>query len=273
MTGNNIVRQPLDLSTDSLYKTLFTGYFTKKQVTILWEKDSQILPDELKNKMNSFWQREIKETGKTTYLFNGNLCRLNNWHIENAALTFDLGNTTYKELLYSNKYHRDLVKQFGEACLSKALGISLILTTNDNRLILIKRSENVGESPGKFDVIGGHVTPDEHLVNDIPDLFLAMADELKEEVNLSIKQEQMAIIGLLETRFNQKPELIFAYQSVLSAGEIIQTGTRQSSTEIADFLHIENDKHRLTDFLDRNHKLISPSAFGALRLYIQNQFN
>ena len=104
--------------------------------------------------MNSFWQRDIEQTGKTTYLFNGNLCRLNTWHIENAALTFHLGKTTYKALLYSNKYHRDLVKQFGDAGLSKALGISLILATNDDRLILIKRSEHVGESPGKFDVIG-----------------------------------------------------------------------------------------------------------------------
>lgn len=250
---------------EDIFKTHFLRRFKKAQVKTDWQTVPANLPGGVAAAMEKHWQENIQATGKGDHIYNGNLCRLQDWQVAGDQLRLRLRPTSYKHLLYSNGHCEDIRKRFGTAALSRALGISLLLISADNRLIVIRRSHQVGESPGKLDVIGGHVTPDEHLVQGKPDVFFAIADELQEETGLRIRDtENITITGLLETTSNCKPELIFHYPGSLTAQEIIAAGEQQRAPEIAAFMSVENQQAVLMDFLRERRDAISPSAFGAI---------
>jgi hypothetical protein len=95
-------------------------------------------------------------------LFNGQLCRLDGWQCSGTDLEIVLGLTEYKELLYSNNHTAQVMTEYGSEALSNALGISAVLLSRDDKLMMIRRSSAVGECPGMLDVLGGHIDPTEH---------------------------------------------------------------------------------------------------------------
>ncbi len=188
----------VNIRNNRFFKVLWSARFSQDQVIINWIPWKREFPFKLTQQIDSFWQREIVETGKNKFIFNGELCRLNDWSFQKDKLTLDLGLSNYKELLYSNEFTRKLQQEFGNETLSRALGVSVILVSCDEQIILIKRSGVVGENPGDLDVLGGHIHPQENAVSGIPDPFLAIKAEIKEEVHLDLKNDDpMDCIGLI----------------------------------------------------------------------------
>ncbi len=135
----------VNLNNNPFFKVLFSAKFSHAQVVINWNPEKRGLPLELTQKIDSFWQQEIVETGKNEYIFNGELCRLNDWRVQKDQLTLDLGFTDYNELLYSNQFTNDIAERFGKDSLSRALGVSIVLVSDDEQIILIKRSKQSGK--------------------------------------------------------------------------------------------------------------------------------
>ena len=189
---------------------------------------------------------------------------MDDWQIEQDHLILNLGHTNYKELLYSN--HQTLNGK--EDFISGALGINVVLVSADAQVILIKRSSVVGEFPGKLDVLGGHIHPVEHVVSGTPDPFCAIQSEIAEEINPDFSGYSITCTGLIETVVNKKPELIFLATSSLSSQEILELGVKNNCPEIAKFLTVSCEN--LTAFLETRVDDFSPSAFGALCLYVEN---
>jgi len=200
----------VNLNNNPFFKVLFSAKFSHAQVVINWNPEKRELPLELTQQIDSFWQQEIVETGKNEFIFNGELCRLNDWRVQKDQLTLDLGFTDYNELLYSNQFTNDIAARFGNDSLARALGVSVVLVSDDEQIILIKRSKAVGENPGDLDVLGGHIHPQENAVSGIPDPFLGIKAEIKEEVHLDLKNDDpLDCIGLIETLDTKKPESAF----------------------------------------------------------------
>lgn len=229
-----------------------------------------MLPAALIASIEDYWKKEILQTPKGNYLFNGDLCRLNNWEVAENRLILDLGRTNYKELLYSNNFVQDIITQFGAEYLSKALGISAVLVSSDRRIVLLERSENVGEYPGRLDVLGGHIHPVDHAVSGMPDPFYAIKTEVKEEVNLQVtSNDPVTCLGLIETRVTKKPELVFLVKSQQTSDEILKSTLSNKSSELTKVFTIENNLTPLTSFLENKKEQLSPSAYGTLWLYAQ----
>lgn len=82
-------------------------------------------------------------------------------------LTLRLGLTCYKDYLGTNWSHRvaELRQlggaEFGDplALLAQPLGVGAVLCTDDNRVVLIRRSQTVAEAGGLLDIPGGHPEP------------------------------------------------------------------------------------------------------------------
>ena len=181
-----------------------------------WNPEKRELPLERTQKIDSFWQQEIVETGKNELIFNGELCRLNDWRVQKDQLTLDLGFTDYNELLYANQFTNDIAERFGKDSLARALGVSVVLFSDDEQIILIKRSKAVGENPGDLDVLGGHIHPQENAASGVPDPFLAIKAEIKEEVHLDLKNDDpLDCIVLIETVDTKKPVLLLKAKSRL----------------------------------------------------------
>ena len=258
----------INIKNNTFFNVLFSARFGNAQLIINWNPEKRELPLELTNQIDSFWQREIIETGKNQFIFNGELCRLNDWRVQKDKLRLDLGFTDYKELLYANQFTKEVEERFGQDSLSRALGVSVVLVSDDEQIILIKRSKAVGENPGDLDVLGGHIHPEENVVSGIPDPFLAIKAEIKEEVHLDLKNDDpLDCIGLIETVATKKPELLFKATTSLTAEEIISSASFKQSEEVAEFLTISNQKKSLDQFLETNSNHFSPSALGVLCVY------
>lgn len=82
-------------------------------------------------------------------------------------LTLRLGLTCYKDYLGTNWSRRVAeLRQLGEtefgdplALLAQPLGVGAILCTDDDQVVLIRRSQRVAEAGGLLDIPGGHPEP------------------------------------------------------------------------------------------------------------------
>ena len=242
--------------------------YSRPDIIINWAPEERALPSALASAIERHWNQEVVTASNAASIFNGELCRLSHWKVEGSALTLGLGITDYKELLHSNRYAQRISREFDSQYLSRALGVSAVVTSRDGYVILIERSDAVGECPGMWDVLGGHIHPEEHQVAGTPDPFLSIQHELFEEAKLRLTDlDSLICIGLIETRKTRKPELIFDVQCHLSAKRIVQLGSEENSSEIAKFISISHDS--IDSFLKINQVQVSPSALGALWVHRQ----
>jgi len=254
---------------DKTFNILISGNFSQNEIKIKWNPSLRLLPIPLMERIEAYWNKAVEQTSKSQYIFNGELCRLNGWKIEQNRLNLYLGRTNYKELLYSNNFIQEVHEQFGTEFLANALGVSAILVSLDEESILIERSDTVGEYPGRIDVLGGHIHPLEHAVARVPDPFLAIKAEIHEEVNLQLtEQEPINCLGLIENKATKKPELIFFVKSQRTSQEIIGSGFNKNSSEVARVFAIPDHSDSLNSYLTDKKEQLSPSAIGALWLYM-----
>lgn len=248
------------------FRVQVKGNYPRSQVHLTWQSNNQTISHELSKRIEDYWQQEVLPGPKGRYVFNGQLCSLNNWHVENLTLFLKMARTDYKTLLYSNFINRNSESHGSFIC--SALGISVVIVSADNRLVLMQRSQQVGECAGMFDVIGGHVEPGTHDVDGIPNPFVGIQAEIEEEVGLTdIPVEKLICIGLLETLATRKPELIFQLNSDLPAEEIINSARKKGSTEASNFLSIKNSVDGIKQLVEGNRDNFSPSAVGSLYLF------
>lgn len=255
------------LNPRSPFKILISGIFPRHRVKINWNDEERVLPAGLQTKIDQFWQ---KESTRQPHLFNGDLCRLNRWEKKDNYLILDLGRTDYREQWHSNAFCREIVSKHGEEVLARALGVSAVLATRDQQIVLIKRSHEVGEDPGKLDVWGGHIHPQDHAIDGAPDPFCAIAAEILEEANLTLSEDEpLTCLGLIETTTTFKPEMIFRVELQLTAAEVMKRAEAYGSAEWSALISIANRSESLKTFLQEHEEQISPSAFGALWLHHQ----
>ncbi len=100
----------VNLNNNPFFKVLFSAKFSHAQVVINWNPEKRELSLELTQQIDSFWQQEIVETEKNEFIFNGELCRLNDWRVQKDKLTLDLGLSDYNELLFSNQFTNDIAR-------------------------------------------------------------------------------------------------------------------------------------------------------------------
>ncbi|MDZ7316453.1 MAG: NUDIX domain-containing protein [candidate division KSB1 bacterium] len=247
---------------DQVYTLQFCRSLSIQQTSIVWTPEPLTLPTALTEEIERHWASLSKE-----YIFNGGVVRLDSWELTNDHLTLHLRPSDYRTLLYSNSQTEAILRDWGAERLSRALGISAVLTSRDDRLFFIRRSERVGEFPGAWDVFGGHIEPPRH---GKPDVFAAMTKELEEEVGIHAEEMELCIIGLIESTPNRKPELIFSARSLLDSEQIraraLKACDRKEYSLLAD---IPRRRETLAMLLCDPQKSWSPSAFASLAVYYE----
>ncbi len=242
-------------------RILWTGNLTPEQLSTEWQPDPKVVSGDLAAAIDAEWQ-VLRQAG----YFNGALARLDRWQGDAQHLRLWLRPSDYKTLLYSNRHVAEIASTWGEEQLSRALGISAVVACRDQQLLLMKRSQQVGEFPGAFDVFGGHI--------DVADgggaanVFAAIARELEEEACLVPGAYDIAAIGLLETCAARKPELVFAVHCPLDSTQLLAEA-RQAADKM-EYEHLFTLARRteaIDAFLQAHHGTISPSAYGCLQIY------
>lgn len=207
-------------------------------------------------------------SGGSSRIFNGALCRLENFSVRDGDLHLSLSRTCYRDLLFSNAHTEELLNALGENGPVCALGISAVIETADGFVPLIRRSGHVGEFPGGLDVSGGHVHPDKHARDGTPDVFFAIADEVHDELGIPpALLDDFICCGLAENWRQRKPELAFFLKLPVSMQQVQRFSEKaHEADEFVELFAVSAEQLSLQHFIETNEAHLTPAAQGCLQL-------
>jgi len=255
--------------TDVPFRIHLSGNWSSAQIRIDYQPSEYILPEEFSRRAVKFWDDLIADGRRR--IFNGALCRLEKFREENGSLHLSFSRTCYRDLLFSNAHTEELLDKLGAAGPVRALGISAIIETADGFLPIIRRSAHVGEGPGALDIIGGHIHPDEHFHNGVPEVFVAIKDEIHAELGVPLDLlDDCLCIGLTENFRHRKPELAFLVRLPLTMPEARQLAQNaHESDEYTELLAIRADKAEVEKLIAENSRNLAPATLGCFQLYMK----
>jgi len=251
-----------------IFSPLWMQTLPHSALEVQWQPEPIQKPASLQRAEKAFWNKLLKKTPSAN-LFNGPLAELESFQLKTNRLLLSLRLSNYRTFMYSNFHREKILTNYGEAFVNQGLGISAVVRTEGNKIVLMKRSEQVGEYPGKLDVFGGHIEPGKHSVNGVPDPFLGIREELKEELNLFSEDiRDLRIIGMIRNSETAKPELVFLAQSPLSFEKIREKATHATDAgEYISLISVTDKSEAIRKYLKENTDCFSPSGLGSLWVY------
>jgi 8-oxo-dGTP pyrophosphatase MutT (NUDIX family) len=255
----------------SLWKTLWQGFLTPEKLHVIYDRDMPIYPATYAEEVWNDWQAELARMTEGVVLFDGPLATLKGFHAYRGAdgmasrLDLHLGRTSYRFWMHDSGRHREIDKRFGAPIACRPLAVSAGVITADEKWVLEKRSPYVIESPGCLHVPAGHIDPKRDQCNGSPDPTLAIYGELKEELNLEASDfSSCHVVGVIEAHRNGKPELLYIFQTPLSAGDVhARASGGNDRFEYDDLLFPPVAETPFTSWLDH---IYIPMAVPALAL-------
>ncbi|KOO24873.1 nucleoside diphosphate-linked moiety x motif 22 [Chrysochromulina tobinii] len=228
---------------------------------------------------------------KQPRLFDKSKFRLASIRWTNGAINIDLGLTSYKDYVGTNRLpveRRTALEADGErlygdrtAFLSNALGVEAVLETSDGQIVLLRRSTAVTGGHGLYNGPSGHPEPSHAGLEEAPvptatnaeaveaasqaaarELFNSVLQEIVEETNVPITALSTPLIIGCMADASGKPDLLFFVRTALDAA-----GVRAAYAEGAsdgwesDKLALETpdvpDGETLADLIKRKEALMS----------------
>ena len=232
--------------------------------------------------IDTIWKDRVR---RNPSLFNGTKFRFSG--VRQSApmhekIIIDLGITCYKDFLGTNcaPHWHDL----GPENLASPLGNAAIVETIDQKVVLLKRSQNVGECPDTIVCPGGHAEPEmvgikrmEDWESDSTDrnetirheLFDSMVREVVEETGIpKYKLGSMKCIGFTERVVNKRPDIIFHILCSITAEEVhkLYTDGPEHEYESTELITMNRDEF-LKKVLDDNSINMPGCHRGGVALY------
>ncbi|KAF9595971.1 hypothetical protein IFM89_006717 [Coptis chinensis] len=181
----------------------------------------------LEDSISQTWNRRIEETPS---LFNGTKFRYGGYALHNpdgtsqkSQLCLRLGLTDYRTFMGTNlskEWERFLIHSEDDPIrcqhTSSPLGNGAVVETADSKIIVLKRSDNVGEFPGHFVFPGGHPEPQEIGIS-----AHRYDQDLTDSEQLNRKNDPI-FIGISRRELNVRPTAFFFLKCGLESNEIQQ---------------------------------------------------
>jgi hypothetical protein len=179
------------------------------------EKSREIVSD-VERVIDETWRRVTGRPG--VQLFDGPMYRLESFDASPALLRLSVSSTSYKPFVGTNLFNPQLATQYGPGVLANPVGVSTLVHTADDFLMLGRRNTSVAYYPDRVHPFAGTIDPE-----DGDDPFVAAQRELKEELRLSGEHiSGQRCVGLVEDNAILQPELIFVAGTTLSRDQIQQ---------------------------------------------------
>ena len=194
--------------------------------------------------METLWQEQLKRNDR---LYNLSKFRLLDATVDESKIHLNIGITDYKEMICTNHLTCiEEIQKYGElhyndrhACFGDALGVGGVVVTQDDFIVLIKRSNWVAESQGCYDTPGGHAEPEEMLKKlgknnselfqvdsseVIYEIFHSFVREVRDEINVPESSLSWPLLlGVTRNKeYGWKPGMIFTLKCNLDWKQIEQ---------------------------------------------------
>jgi hypothetical protein len=163
---NGFVFNPSPLFYEELYNWCCMPV-EKNQVIVNLSNDFDRKPldVELENQIEKTWEKRLQDF---PLLYNASKFRLKNVELTPNSLVLNVGMSCYRDFICTNMRSdlRDRIRQYGtkkhsdpHACFADPIGVNGLVLSSDDRVVLMRRSYKVYESPGMFHTPGGHPEP------------------------------------------------------------------------------------------------------------------
>ncbi|XP_062081919.1 nudix hydrolase 9 [Humulus lupulus] len=233
-------------------------------------------PDaDLENSISEIWNKKIQ---RNTSLFNGSKFRYGG-HIlctadgssQESHVCLHLGLTDYRTFVGTNLnslWEKFLVTSEDDSVrcqhTSSPLGNGAIIETSDKKILVLKRSNNVGEFPGHFAFPGGHPEPEEverechqremklmdsdFITKKVSqEMFDSIIREVVEETGVPVTSLcQPVFIGISRRELNVRPAAFFFIKCALGSNEVrelyssAQDGFESTQLYTVSMMELEN---------------------------------
>lgn len=197
-----------------MLRVLALGPWLPSQVVATTVPDSRPTFPEIESIIEKTWNEHRSRLGDA--LFDGPMCRLKSWRIEQDRLLLQLSQTSYRIFLGTNLCHADLAEHFGASALANAVGMSAALRTADNKLVMGRRNGRVAYYPFRIHPFAGALEP-----QDIGDISGGIRRELAEELSLADQDiSNLRMLAIIADNHLRQPEFIFTADTSRTAAEL-----------------------------------------------------
>jgi len=251
------------------------GEFHRQHLQIDWSLSKRRhTHEEIEKLIDQAWASHSEKVHRTSgRLFNGSLCRLIDCNVDGQKLTLAMGPVSFKEHLGTNMTNAQLRYLHGVDVLADAIGVSSAITTRDGFLVLGRRNNNALFNPDKIHPIGGMISPPKKLTQ-TPDPFLAMEEEIQEELNITPDRiRHMVCLGLVREKKIVQPELIFDVSVDIGIEEVLRGAVyARDFDEHSELIPIRDSQPSMVRFLDQHHQELTPVCMATLLLHGQRHW-
>ena len=153
---------------------------TNKKVVTKTMHRKMDLPEEIKVEIATFWQEQVKDNPN---LFNGEIWNVTKMGEQGNKVVLTLNKTDYAHYIYDERHGIDDEKYF---CHNLSSGVYIV--TSDGYGVLGELDDNTSY-PKCLQVSGGGLDTKQDLVDNEFDLVKTAERELKEELNIELKNK------------------------------------------------------------------------------------
>ena len=251
-------------------EVLLDGLFGPDAVETCWSSvaATRSLPG-VESAIAAAWEEAQRRAERAGHLlFPGPLCRLERaGRTEAGRLQLAFSPTDYRAFVGTNLNLETLRRLAGERedeVLANPTGVSAVVRTADDFILLGRRSQRTLEYPGCWHVPGGHVEP-RHVLSGGAHVFDAVRDEVIEETGVSAEDVRGCFCtGLLRTRQTRKPELTFLVELACSRQDL---PTVPANDEHTQWRYLRGRPEDVMHFLGEHPHDLTPAGRGCLLLY------
>lgn len=238
------------------------GHWTDTQVHAVEQPDTRVRIHAVEQLIDQTWQAALRQPG--IHLFDGPMCRLESFVASIGSLELGISPASYRTFYGTNMRHPELADQYGTQVLANPLGVSCLLETADDWILLGRRSASVAYYPNRVHPFAGALEP-----GDAADVFAAARRELHEELTLKDNQiGRMHCLALVRDNLLRQPELIF---SVRTRRTLRQLENQMDHTEHREGYPLAASLPVIESAMTRT-RLLTPIAICSLWLWGRQRF-
>lgn len=244
----------MEQEADSAYKLLLScpHGFSSSQVSVVFDGSYDRVPPpdtNLENSISEIWDSRVQNNKSLfngqKFRYGGHIMRGEGGSRVESHVCLHLGLTDYRTFVGTNLnplWEKFLVPSEDDViqCQHTAspLGNGAVVETSDKKILLLQRSNNVGEFPGHFVFPGGHPEPQDAGITSHPcgstdsefinqkvsqEMFDSITREVVEEIGVPAESLcNPLFIGISRRRLNVRPAAFFFIKCSLQSNEIQQ---------------------------------------------------
>lgn len=180
------------------------GLWKPGQISISWTENSRPIIPQVEALIEQAWQKARSRPG--IHLFDGPMCRLEAIDARPDRMHLTLSKSSYKPFVGTNMSNPQIADQYGNAALANPVGLSALVISSDDYLLLGRRNAHVAYYPSRVHPFAGCLEPAENL-----DIFDDVRRELAEELSIEPQEiSEMLCTGVARDLSLRQPEFIFA---------------------------------------------------------------